>query len=290
MRSLFLSSLAACIMAPAAWGCDLYPTSRPEDVTGYVANAVSCLERPPEPVSFDTAAEAEFAARINTARAAEGLPALAVRPELRPAARFHSLDQIWNGTFGHAGAAGRSQGDRISALDRTLVRSFAAENVAQASGDYNPAIVPSLLHNGLMESPGHRRNILAEDATHMAIGVARLRDALVVTQLFVREEGQLLRPAPTVIAENLGTDDAYLNEWHLYAVRSGPSPENDAAGCLADCPNPLVSVIEVEGRMPLEDRNGYRAISLSGPSWDTRAPPRDMARPPTALRARSETP
>ncbi|MEM1149675.1 MAG: CAP domain-containing protein [Pseudomonadota bacterium] len=277
MRGFALSLLAMALFAPLAWACDLYPTTRPSDVTGYVANASACLEAPPSPVSFDAAAEAEMAASINAARRAEGLPALDVRTDLRPAARFHSLDQIWNGTFGHTGAAGRDQGARISALDRTLVRSFSAENVAQARGDYNPAILPNLLHNGLMESPGHRKNILAEDATHMAIGVARLRDAFVVTQLFVRVEGAFQRPIPTGFDAMLGPANVELVDWSAHALHSTPSATQDLLACFTECPDTTVSVVEVEGRKPLTAEGGYRIIRLYGPSWDTPRPGPDAA-------------
>lgn len=290
MRTLSLLSLAACVFAPTAWSCDLYPTTRPADVTGYVSNAMSCLDQPPEPVSFDADAEAHFATSINAARHAEGLPALRVRPELRPAARFHSLDQIWNGTFGHEGAAGRSQGDRISALDRKLVRSFSAENVAQASGDFDPAILPGILHNGLMDSPGHRRNILAQDATHMAIGVARLRDSIVVTQLFVREEGELLQPAPTQFANLQGANEVELTDWSAHNVSAGPSNATELPDCTTNCPDTLVSVIEVEGRKPLDTGAGFRIIYLSGPSWDVPNPATDVAATSETLRKRPDWP
>ncbi|MEO0818147.1 MAG: CAP domain-containing protein [Pseudomonadota bacterium] len=266
--AIFVAVLASS--AAHAEACDLYPTTRPVDVTGYVEMATSCLNVPPEPARFDADAEAKFARDINAARRAEALAPLDVRADLLPAARFHSLDQIWNGTFGHDGAAGRTQGDRISALDRTLVRSFSAENVAMVSGDFDPEIVPNLLHNGLMESPGHRRNILAEDATHMAVGVARVRDAWVVTQLFARVEGELDRPAPTRITDdgNALAMQAQLNAWSPHAVRAGPSTADAPDPCRANCPETRVSVIEVEGRRPLEVGQGYRAIYLSGPSWD----------------------
>ncbi|MEM9739807.1 MAG: CAP domain-containing protein [Pseudomonadota bacterium] len=278
MRSLSLLAFSATMMAPAASACDLYPTTRPETVSGYWTLADTCLNTPPAPARFDAVAEAEFAAEINGARALEGLHPLEIRTELVPAARFHSLDQIWNGTFGHDGAAGRTQGDRISALDRTLIRSFSAENVARASGDYDPAIVPNLLHNSLMESPGHLKNIMAEKATHMAIGVARVRDGWVVTQLFVGLEGAFTDPVPLQAGGvDSGQLEAHLTGWTLHAVRDGPRRAIDSPPCSVDCPDRLVSTIEVEGRRPAESGRGYHVITLSGPS-------RDRARETGAIR------
>ncbi|MEM1105134.1 MAG: CAP domain-containing protein [Pseudomonadota bacterium] len=245
------------------------PNSRPSTVTGYVALANACLGAPPDPAGFDAPAEAAFAAKINRARAEEGLPPLQVRPALLPAARFHSLDQIWNGTFGHSGADGRTQGDRISALDRTLVRSFAAENVAWVSGDLDPAIVPDLLHNGLMESPGHRKNILADQASHMAIGVARVYDGWAVTQLFVRQEGEMTAPVPACRTKaDAQTIDARLANWS--PAKIDEVPDEPRAGVRGDpaCPAAMRAALRIEGRRPMPG-GGYQVIMLAGPSVDT---------------------
>jgi len=280
-------------LAPAALACNLAPAERPSSVSGYVELASSCLDNLPSPARVDPSAEEEFAAKINAARGAAGLAPLTVRTELLPAARFHSLDQIWNGTFGHDGAAGRIPGERIAALDRTLLRSFSAENVAQASGDYNPEFVPRILHNGLMNSPGHRTNILSPHATHMAVGVVRLRDAWVVTQLFVAREGQLESPAPTAM-DRVGQAEigATLLDWTLHGLDSAPVEETATfSNCQADCPVPNIAQLRAEGRRPLENGRGYRSIFLGGPSFDAHpAPSISPGEPPAYLPLRGSSP
>lgn len=290
----FLLVLFACIaLAPAALACNMAPAERPSTVSGYMALASSCLGNLPSPARVDPSAEEEFAANINAAREAAGLAPLAARTELLPAARFHSLDQIWNGTFGHDGAAGRVPGERIAALDRSLLRSFSAENVAQASGDYNPDFVPGILHKGLMNSPGHRKNILSPHATHMAIGVVRLRDAWVVTQVFVALEGQLESPAPTAM-DRVGQLDirATLLDWTLHGLDSAPVEETATfLNCPSDCPGTHVAQLRAEGRRPLENGRGYRSIFLDGPSFDAHPrPQKSTGEPPAYLPLRSSSP
>ena len=100
----------------------------------------------------------------------------------------------WTGTFGHEGAGGRSPFDRIAALDRSLVSSSARENVSRVGGDIDPAEVVDWIHDGLMQSPGHRDNILASDVSHLAVGVVALGDRFVTTQVFVGQVASLDPP------------------------------------------------------------------------------------------------
>ncbi|WP_425354851.1 CAP domain-containing protein [Limnoraphis robusta] len=54
-----------------------------------------------------------------------------MRPGLRPAARFHSLDMGLNDFFSHQTPNGRAHAARIAAFDRTLLSEGTAENLAQ---------------------------------------------------------------------------------------------------------------------------------------------------------------
>ena len=198
-----LIALIGCLLALAApafaQACDAGISSRPADVAGYVGQASACLEPPPEGFLFDAGMEAGFLARVNAERRAAGLPPVALRPELRPAARFHSLDMAVNSFFGHEGPDGRSGDDRIAALDRTALADFSAENVATVSktpGRIDPDFALRRLHENLMDSPGHRENILHPKATHVAFGVVRTRSGVWVTQLFLRLSGTLPEAAP----------------------------------------------------------------------------------------------
>lgn len=198
MRGLLLLVLMVLAAAPAL-ACDLRTMGRPAEVARYAERADACLISPPEGFVFDTELEAGFLELVNEARREEGLPPLEARPALRAAARFHSLDMAYNVFFGHQGPDGRDSDDRIAALDRTALADFSAENVAtvsKSSGRMDPDFALKRLHRNLMDSPGHRENILHPKATHVAFGVVRTKGGVWVTQVFLRLSGTLPEAAP----------------------------------------------------------------------------------------------
>lgn len=210
MKMLIRCRLFALLMILACWAgmaeaCDLSPDARGTSVADYAETAQACVYEMPEGYYVDVVMEAAFLTAINRARAENGLGALVLRPRLLDAARFHNLDMASNDFFGHEGAKGRYHHDRIAALDRRAVLSFSAENVTKLEvlqGPYDFTGVVARLHEGLMNSPGHRKNILSEDATHIAIGVVRSTRGVWVTQVFVRLSGELARDVPVRIAPN----------------------------------------------------------------------------------------
>nr|WP_070960896.1 CAP domain-containing protein [Hyphomonas sp. Mor2] len=194
-------------------------SERPETLANYVMNGEACLDEPPQAFRFDPFTEQMFVDAVNDARDDHGLDRLAIRFELRPAARFHSLDMGSNEFFGHQSPDGRSHVARVAAFDRTLLAEGTAENLAQ----FGPSVcvdhrdreisctrvrgfvfperdeVVRNLHEKLMNSEGHRRNILDPDMTHIAVGVARTETGFYVTQLFADVLGDLSEPAPLMI-------------------------------------------------------------------------------------------
>ncbi len=258
---LLLAGLLA--LAGPATACDLSPQNRPAAVAGYVAAAQACLTSLPEGYAYDTAAEALFAERVNAERRAVGLPALSIRPELLAAARFHSLDLAANDLFGHAGAAGRDPFHRIAALDRTLIRREARENVARLAGRLPVAETVERLHAGLVGSDGHRANMLASELTHMAVGVIMHDGVTVVTQVFVAEAGRLKEPVPPRLAALPGLPELAGADWTasqislrredgpgadaqliVRATQPGPQP---GSRLLIDLPGPLVTLVPAGG-------------------------------------------
>src|SRR2546423_4242662 len=80
-----------------------------------------------------------------------------------------------------------------NAVDRMRRAGLAApvvlENVARAFG-------PAEAEQGLMDSPGHRANILSREATHVGVGMMLGREGsgrheLFVTQLYVRRSSAM---------------------------------------------------------------------------------------------------
>lgn len=217
-RFLLFLSLVLGLALPAD-ACDMSTAERSSALGEYVENGLACLETPPEPLRFDPLMEQLFLDKINQERGKVGLSALKVRDELLPAARFHSLDFGHNEFFQHEGPDGRNAGNRIASFDRTLLAQSTAENIAafgpaichdQFNNEVSCSLAPGFkspteafvvedLHKKLMLSDGHRANILAEDSTHVAIGVAREDTGFYVTQVFANQSGELSAPLPVTI-------------------------------------------------------------------------------------------
>jgi uncharacterized protein YkwD len=99
---------------------------------------------------------------VNQERQAAGLNPLAPDPELTEVARKHSTDMFARGYFAHDTPEGFSPFDR---MNKAGVRFLTAgENLALA-----PTL--PLAHTGLMNSPGHRANILRPQFGRVGIGV-----------------------------------------------------------------------------------------------------------------------
>jgi len=99
---------------------------------------------------------------VNQERRAAGLNTLAPDPELTEVARQHSADMFARGYFAHDTPEGLSPFDRMTKAGVRFIT--AGENLALA-----PTI--PVAHTGLMNSPGHRANILRPQFGRVGIGV-----------------------------------------------------------------------------------------------------------------------
>ena len=200
MTAVRHSALGLCWMmfaVPVATACDLQTSMNQEESARYIEDVQTCLSGLPSEYRFDTVVEEDHVRRVNEARAKRGLAPLELRADLLPAARWHSLDMAANDYFNHRGKDDRTHGVRISLLDRTLIYDVARENIAMVRGDYEAGSESRLMHELLMKSKGHYANIMAEDISHIAVGVVRTGDGVWLTQLFVNEAGELSSPAPS---------------------------------------------------------------------------------------------
>jgi len=114
------------------------------------------------PVTGLTADEAGMVELVNRERAAAGLKPLTVDMQLVQVARAKAKDMIVNGYFGHQSPTYGSPFDQMKAAGITY--RYAGENLAGAS-------TLEQAHTGLMNSEGHRKNILSPNFTHIGIGV-----------------------------------------------------------------------------------------------------------------------
>lgn len=106
--------------------------------------------------------EEEMLGLVNQERARAGLAPLEADPELVQVARAHSADMYARGYFSHFTPEGLSPFDRIQVAG--VPYRTAGENLAHAS-------TLSIAHNGLMNSPGHRENILRPEFGRVGIGI-----------------------------------------------------------------------------------------------------------------------
>jgi len=106
--------------------------------------------------------EARMLDLVNQERQAAGLNPLAPDPELTEVARRHSADMFARGYFAHETPEGLSPFDRMRAA-----------NVRFTTAGENLALAPTIpvAHTGLMNSPGHRANILRREFGRVGIGV-----------------------------------------------------------------------------------------------------------------------
>ena len=99
---------------------------------------------------------------LNAERASRGLAALAWDERAAAVARAHSEDMVANNFVGHVS---QTTGDAAARFARArIVGTVVRENVARGYG-------PKGIHQSLMNSPGHRANLIAGDVTHVGIGV-----------------------------------------------------------------------------------------------------------------------
>jgi uncharacterized protein YkwD len=113
-------------------------------------------------LSPDPVAEKQMFDLVNEERTAVGLRALTWDDRLLPVARQHSEEMFRLKYFAHQSPVTGSPFDRLKAAG--IVYSRAGENLAYAQS-------VSVAHRGLMQSPGHRENILRPEFTRIAIGI-----------------------------------------------------------------------------------------------------------------------
>jgi len=178
------SPLSSRLSAPAPWlEARLAPIFQPA-----VERTLQALTAPVEPqaslqlhyqvhdAKVRADLEAQMLALLNAERVANGLPALQADPALAEVARAHSRDMFARGYFSHASPEGGQASDRMRRAGVPFL--VAGENLALA-----PTL--AMAHRGLMNSPGHRANILRPQFGRVGIGVLDGgRRGLMVTQNF----------------------------------------------------------------------------------------------------------
>lgn len=126
-------------------------------------------------LEIDAATETEMLSRVNKARRDRGIKELSVDEKLRELARVYARDMFERGYFSHYNPEGRSPFDRMEEAGIGYIT--AGENLALA-----PNV--TIAHQGLMDSQGHRENILNTGFGKVGIGVI---DGGIYGKMFVQE-------------------------------------------------------------------------------------------------------
>lgn len=100
----------------------------------------------------------------NSARDIRGLSILTYDEAVSETARKHSEDMAIHNYFSHENLNGKSPFDRLE--DDGLLFSYAGENLAYGQSS------SIFAHEGLMNSMGHRKNILSADFESLGVGTA----------------------------------------------------------------------------------------------------------------------
>ncbi len=196
---------------------------------------------------------------VNAERVKAGLGALTFDPGLSAVALKHSEDMRANDFVAHVSPTAGTSEERL--LEAGIITDRASENVGKG-------YAPDEIHEGFMNSPGHRAAILRPDVTHVGIGVATKKESdrttYLVTELFIRRIPQLGPEAEAVFRAELD---------RLRAAGGAPALEED----------PGAQSIRRRGgaRIPRErgaiaERRPRTAAGAAGPSpiWASgRSPP-----------------
>jgi uncharacterized protein YkwD len=154
---------------------------------------VWCGQAPPTAITIEASgddgvitasdeAERRLLALMNRDRQAAGVSPLLWDDRVTSVSRAHSEDMRKTKIVAHISPTTGSAADRVRAAG--IKTALVLENVARAYG-------VGEAHAGLMNSPGHRANVLAPQATHVGIGVVlgdevSGRREMFLTQVFIR--------------------------------------------------------------------------------------------------------
>lgn len=153
------------------------PTTKPTQPTQPTQPTTPTTPTNPAPSTGLTADEAKMVNLVNQARTGQGVKALSVNSQLVTLARRKSQDMVDKNYFSHTSPTYGSPFDMMK--NAGVKYSTAGENIAGA------ATVESA-HQSLMNSSGHRANILNSSFTQIGIGiVSGSQYGKMFTQMFI---------------------------------------------------------------------------------------------------------
>jgi len=122
---------------------------------------------------------------VNEARDSADRSILVFDNQLSALARTYAEKMFAMGFFDHEEPTGRDLRDRLIASNMDKYSTW-GENLASLLNPMNPV---QEAHSGLMDSPGHKENIMYRWFTHLGVGVATDGDWWIFVQLFAKKKG-----------------------------------------------------------------------------------------------------
>jgi uncharacterized protein YkwD len=222
--------------------CLLQENGMPRSVSGVIAFglAIGLAAASPgwaegEPAGLEEMRSASLEL-VNEAREAEGLDRLQLDPVLNDAAQAHARDMLERGFYDHVTPDGQDARDRYLAAGGST-DAVVAENIARCEDCPVPAGQDDLewMHEGWMESPGHRENILMPGLSGYGFGVV---DSEAGTILAVQKFAGAGTPGPDETADAPAMPAAEQNELAASLVNelrreAGAAPIEADAGLAA---------------------------------------------------------
>lgn len=201
---------------------------------------------------------------INEERTSRGLDPVALELRLNESSEDHSQWMLEEDAFSHTGEGGSSAGDRMRDADFAFEGNWTwGENIAYQSERGEPGLADDVenLHTALMNSPGHRANILNPDYEVVGLGIETGDfsgfDAVMVTQNFASTDAELQldpltgaasepepepEPLPEPVAEAADDEDTpdpdLADDPEPEPVAETPEPETDEPEPVAEVPDP----------------------------------------------------
>ncbi|WP_187394061.1 CAP domain-containing protein [Oceaniovalibus sp. ACAM 378] len=140
---------------------------------------------------------------VNDARSEAGLSTLSLGPVLNEAAQGHAADMADRDYYAHDTPDGRTPRDRFNAAGGSRW-ALSGENIAKCTGCTTPpdSARVEAFHEGWMQSPGHRENILSDGFDRFGFGIVGAADEVYAVQTFAGS-GQVA-DTPALGAEEAG--------------------------------------------------------------------------------------
>ena len=202
-----------------------------------------------------TSEEGRLLSLVNQERASRGLSLLSLHPLLAQTAKNYSREMMEHGFFNHI-----SEIDGSTVLDRIRRSGYydgyrgtivARENIAFVSGSANAASV----HQGFMNSEGHRLNLLASDVNEVGIGITEGSFQSVFGSIYVEVFAYHARDQQITVSATVTPDSVTVQRGDkaIFSIHVDSSVPSSASIQVMNLPSSLAwDMDKLSGTTPLD--------------------------------------